>query len=375
MKPDERAKSGKIGRIVVDLAVPASLQGAVLVTHIKERFGNKWLYFGEGEYKCRYIFIPKPTPSDIMEAFNAIWYTTFYLTIVVFSDDACIGMNINGTIKCANLDLKSADSSQTPFVLELMLRSFGVPKGYIDIYNTQFYAPAIIKSNTAFNNQYSRTFVEPINPTLQSGSTLTTLTHCYTYLVIAHYMSLQHTEFHNIPTAFENCGYQASLECCEIIEDLQFLKHSPVKNKKGEYVAILNPGVIYRASGTCRGDLPGKGDIEKRAIEFQHNLMTGLLSGIDNPTLNQLNPLVTTKTTISDEFKLTDHVNTFNFIDYSEVHKEEISDDDLFRRYRFTPNDLILIHHDCKCTYGETTYSSRVEKILSKDYGLSVPIV
>jgi hypothetical protein len=119
---------------------------------------------------------------------------------------------------------------------------------------------------------------------LYSGSCLTTLINCLANILIG--MAIADCEFPEVCDPFIvtdilrasilETGYIVTMDYCEYDEDLQFLKHSPILTTSGHYQPMLNLGVLLRASGSCKGDVPGRGDLSTRFRDFQASLLQGM---------------------------------------------------------------------------------------------------
>ena len=173
-------------------------------------------------------------------------------------------------------------------------------------------------------------------------------------------------------------GYKVSVDEVKKFEDFQFLKMSPARDAEGEYHALLNLGVVLRASGCCRGDIPSVTKKKNRSIiedaaTFQSLLMSGMMSSFSHTYLEKLAPRGIKRDSASLQ-EARKYSNALEMVDHKdeEVH---IYDDAIYERYEldaFEINEL----HSCilESTFGTVAYSRAVDKILTKDYGLRVPL-
>lgn len=361
-KQDEIAKPGKYGRLIVDLGVSASLQGAGWAEHVKKTLGDREVVYND----CCFVFCTQPHPEEVMHYFNRLWDNEYRVYMLVFSDDACISVKGKGVRRCANLDFSSCDSSHNTELFEMFFDIFKCPADVRAALIKQILSPIRVK------DKWSKDMVilKPLEMYLQSGITITTVINvtawllCFTHLAITHCDAME-----DIERRVRECGYLVTTANCDKFEDLQFLKMSPTMDVNGIYHAVLNLGVIFRSSGVCRGDLPGRGDIRKRAADFQSSLMNGMLLPIDNETLGHLNPGTTTTVTDPSLYSSSLYLTQFH-----NSARYAYSDEALFRRYDLLPWELAELQYVCRnvgCM--QTVYSSAVGKILLKDYGLDLP--
>jgi hypothetical protein len=366
-KNDEYAKFLKYGRIIVDLGITASLQGALISDACKKHFGDKNIVLND----CLFHFVSKPSPEALIYAFSVLMnYTRYRLVLIVFSDDASIGFLENGRWRTANLDFSSCDSSHTSFMFDSMFAAFDFPDEFRNALSGQIMANIKIL-NPDKNLSEKPIYLRPKGMYLQSGITITTLMNTYAWYCCFYAMTYEMQRLEDVVDVTRKLGYITTIDYCHIPEELTFLKANPVKcSCCDQYQPVLNLGVIFRASGVCRQFLPGrrKNSLRERATKFQSELMNGLLCGIDSPTLNKLNPRVTNK-------KIT-YVGAQSNNLHTQRLTHTYADEELFKRYNLTPDDIASLNVDLdSCTFGTVCYSRAVSAILQKDYGFNTPII
>lgn len=288
MKKDEIAKPGKIPRMIGDLGVAASLQGFRLTKYLKDAMASEVIHIHQGAIQ----FCPTPSPDALATVFQKLIDPPGRFYFVYFSDDACLSVRgPTGRVRTYNLDISKCDASHTEHIwmaLREMLPERVVPD--YDILVDQLKLPIEIRD---VNAPYRSVILRPDGPRLYSGSTLTTVTNNVANQLIA--LSIAESRAstpEEITEAAAQCGYIVTLQECHRMYDIQFLKHSPVYDTRGRLRALLNLGVLLRLSGTCKGDLPGRGDLTERAREFQYGLLNGaypnvsfaLIEGMKNAT-------------------------------------------------------------------------------------------
>lgn len=362
MKVDEFAKPEKWGRIIVDLGVSASLQGAPYAQYCKDYLGDKVIvHNGHAFY-----FATHPQPSYIKQQFIQLMTHSYKSYFLVFSDDcACSIMDDQNEMRYYNADISSCDCSHEEALFHLLFELFRTPPEIEKALIGQIMARIQIRHP---HNKNIKVNIEPKNLYLQSGITITTLINVLAWLLIFH-SYVEHQG--DLITAAQRCGYTVTTDACSKPQHIQFLKMSPMLDLKQEWQAVLNLGVILRCSGVCRGDLPGSGDVTTRAKIFQSKLMNGVLKGIDYPPIHNLNPKESTQQLISYE-------NIVNAVHHNKVNMQDenfsFNTEQFYSRYDLSDADIIQLEeyyrHSC---FGSVIYSSAAEKVFKRDYGLELP--
>lgn len=366
LKLDEIAKPGKYPRVIVDLGVVASLECAEWCETMKYKLASKPIVINNW---C-FHFCINPEPEVVIQYLLEVWHnpSNYNGIFVAFSDDGILGMYEEGEWRCSNTDIKTCDASHTPALFDFIFKLFDAPDRIINDFKDQMLSSIRIQDNGDKSNK-NKAFIKPTSLYLQSGSTITTLCNTVAQLLI----------FHRLADAqeggiFDKClslGYIVTLEECKKIEDLQFLKMSPTLGVDGEYHACLNLGVILRASGTCRGDIPKiKGvDLEECAARFQNSLISGLMSRIDHEALCKLAPYK-----VNRDLDSIIAASTMTNVQLSlgKVHRYNYN---IYNRYSLTIDEIIEFEECVRLSsFGSVIYNQAVHKILKKDYGLSCPI-
>lgn len=191
-------------------------------------------------------------------------------------------------------------------------------------------------------------------PVLYSGSTLTTFINNLASALICESIALSDINcISDIEQAALRVGYKVSIDACNRPCDLQFLKHSPAGVTM---FPLLNVGVLLRASGFCRGDLPGRGDLEKRASRQQAMLLNGMYPHVSFPFLHRL------KATC----KRTDEALTCEK-SLSDKGLTTLTNEEVFERYTLSNIDYIIL--DSLVTgYQQLNRAEVFDKIMAKDY-------
>jgi len=368
MKKDEIAKPGKVARMIGDLGVHCSLAGAYFISRFKEGMAKEPVKINGGEMH----FCAKPKYSSLKETFDNLINlpTNLRFYFVYFSDDSCIAIRTrDGKVLRYNLDISKCDASHTGALFKSLytILPAHTHKNLTRLIK-QCEAPIEIR---ACSNARKRVRLRPNEATLYSGSTLTTVANNLANLYLG--LSISQSDIRgpkDVIRAAARAGYVITLDECETPEEIQFLKHSPVQDTLGEWQPLLNPGVMFRASGTCRGDLPGRGPLRPRAEQFQKALLRGMYPRQSFPILETMKSSVNHAKTI--EYKQIQ--DKFRYRVTHDTKQEECivaTDEAVFRRYRITPHQLVELQELVRENTFETQIACpALDAILHKDYGL-----
>lgn len=367
MKLDEIAKPGKYPRVIADLGVVASLECAQWAEISKYYIGRDRVIVDNW---C-FMFCISPEPEMVIAYMLEVWFNPrrYKGILVVFSDDGILGCYDDENVwKCYNTDISTCDASHTPRLFDFLFKLLDAPSRVKSDYLRQMSSIIRIQDNNNKANK-RKAFVKPLEPYLQSGSTITTLVNTVAQYVMFYSLVKTGGDFISASRA---AGYIVTLDLCTQIEDLQFLKMSPTLGTDLNYHACLNLGVILRASGTCRGDLPGSKNIlpTVRAATFQNQLMSGLLSRIEHPVLSRLAPYGIER----NEESITVAKKASNAV--PGLGQVWIYDYNIYKRYRLTSDEITQLEYLIGLSSeGSCIYHKSISKILEKDYGLTCPLV
>lgn len=371
-KRDEIAKLGKFGRMIGDLGVAASLQGFVIMEMLKDAMAIHPIELNGGLiYFCK-----KPKQSELTWVFNQLMNPDGRFFYVLFSDDSCFSIRINGVVHTFNIDISSCDASHGAALFDLF-EGISEEKNIAEVMHILVEQCRLTIRVNDLQPTKRRVKLKYPDPRLFSGSTITTAINNLANITIA--ISLAEADFsqgdiqQTIAMAAERAGYVVTCEVCETYHDIQFLKHSPVFDVEGQLRPLLNIGVLLRMSGTCRGDLPGRKteSLADRAKVLQHRLLQGAYPKASFPLIKNMKnrdiPTLSTRTH--------DQVNrkVAKLFEYKVDADEFFTVDsvEMWQRYRFTEFDI----HEVEDIFGnmkvfEHLSSKSLGKILKKDYGL-----
>jgi hypothetical protein len=359
MKPQEHAKPKKKTRLIGDFSVQASLLGFRLADALKTAQSSARLEWGGGLL----IFVKSPDPVLFQEIFTLLENPPGRFVFVYFSDDSVLSYRTSGGVLFHNLDISSCDSSHTPHLFQalryIMPRSLSRDaQRVID----QCAAPIRLRSRTSRES----VLLQPHGPKLYSGSTLTTaINNLANILIMVAISELDEITPAGIIQAAERAGYVITGEQpLEKFQDLQFLKHSPVWTPRG-WMAAINFGVFLRASGTCRGDLPGRGPLEERGKRFQRALVHGIYSRTVVPAIQKL----TDADTPLDDLHLRAVLKQHRHVVTADLPLST-TDSEYFKRYNFDFSDFADLNIFVKTRFSHHSNFPFISKVLKKDYQL-----
>ena len=349
MKKDELAKYGKAPRIIVDLGVPMSLVGFRLTKFIKNVFAEELIINGGiGQY-C-----DKPSHDKLQYHFEQLLKPIGLFHFVYFSDDSCWSVTTPTGVERFNVDIKSCDASHR-HTFKLLYALFPpADHAVIDMLIDQLSKKVVIRD---VNERKRKIIMKFDGPTLFSGSTLTTvLNNLAQWLALAcvDEAFMKKNPARAIEEAYHTAGFMVTIDPVTFPE-LQFLKHSPVYDTNGTLRPVLNIGVMLRATGSCRGELPRGERFTTRAKVFQASLLAGMypythFTLIDRMSHGSDIPIESKHVVgVSEHFTVSDH--------------------ELYIRYNLTPREIEELNDSLgHASTGDFVSLDAIDKILKLDY-------
>jgi hypothetical protein len=272
-----------------------------------------------------------------------------------------------------NLDISSCDASHGPALFDAFI-GLGSGEARADLAKLVEQCSQPLR---VYDLRDRKRYVQlkPLTPKLYSGSTITTaLNNLANVLIAISIAEAGATTGPEIMNAARDVGYILTVEVCELFEDLQFLKHSPVLDTQGQWRPVLNIGVLLRLSGVCKFDLPGSGPLEARGRAFQRCLLQGAYPTSHFPLIDNMKRVVEGHDVKLDAAVAKKVAETLAYrVDFStEDEERHYHSADLYRRYRLTNAEQYTIDQVFgNAGYGQSFTSSGASLILDKDYNLS----
>jgi putative Ca2+/H+ antiporter (TMEM165/GDT1 family) len=363
---NENAKVGKTVRLVGDLSTPASLRGAWITNYLKQAFAAEVISWNGGHFE----FVKSPDQQTMERVFRLMHNPPGRFYFVYFSDDSTLAMRVGNEIKYFNLDISSCDASHTE-ALFIALKYLTPTLLHEDMQKLidQCKLPVKILSN-AHLSRPKRVVIKFHSARLYSGSTLTTAINNLASVLIGLAISkLTVITEATIIEAAASVGYVITgAKPLNNFNEVQFLKHSPVFDTQGQIRAVLNLGVLCRASGVCKEDLPGVGDLVTRAKAFQRGLLQGMYPRAHFTLIDRMK--ATMGSGEATEAAVASMARKVG--DTSTAESYTVADDELYRRYQLTGSEIAELNDVLgTATTGHWLATSGLDKILNLDYGLN----
>jgi len=357
-KKGEWLPRDKYLRAVADIGTPGSTRCGLIMDQVKSAFQH----FQIGR-EFLYIFVKAPKHDDLVAAFKELWFSTYKVVMVCFSDDSCISLDYGSYV--GNMDISACDGSNYEPVFQILEEIMTADSRFTEDVRgafDQLKLPLKVRfteGKVMLKSRFGRS--------LYSGSVLTTVSNCLCNLIIGLSIS-KNIDTHAgnydryVELAARRVGFIVKLFKCNHIEELQFLKHSPCYTREGELSCVLNLGVFLRTCGRVRGDVPGKKSDALRfdkyrseiARSLQHAGNCGFYSAVRKRFI------------IKPRMKMLQHQKTED----RGLSSGALSDDSVARRYGFTSaqmDELNLIILSSKAGYHYD--SDLIRQVIRKDYG------
>lgn len=366
---NETAKPNKPIRLVGDISTPASLRGAWLTNYMKGAFASEPIHWNGGIFE----FIKCPDQVTMERVFRTMYSPVGRFYFVYFSDDSSLAIRVGIEIKWFNIDISSCDASHTEslFIALKWLTPLAVHDDMQQLIN-QCKLPVKVLSNSAFSKP-KRVIIKFNTARLYSGSTLTTSINNLASLLIGLAISkLDVITEQTITEAAASAGYVITgAQPLNNFNEVQFLKHSPVLDVSGKIRALLNLGVLCRASGVCKEDLPGKGPVLPRAQAFQRGLLRGMYPRAHFTLIDRMKAAAGQGPIAHEAIQLFSRKVVYD----DRAEEYTVSDDEVYRRYQLTGAEIGELNNQLgHATTGQWLASTGLSKILTLDYGLSCSV-
>lgn len=403
-KKDEIAKFDKEGRMIGDLGVAASLQGFVLTSLLKEAMSNAPIFVFGG----RLQFCSSPRQRDLDNAFHTLLRPVYKFEMFYYSDDSCFSFTHHNVTYSYNLDISKCDSSHRYKMFDTLKALCSSNPAAFDCMSSlvaQLELPIEIRSVGHEKGEKPPSVWGTFDgPTLYSGSTVTTVVNNLANIFIGYLIGEAISKLHDRPYSVEELASIFTLcveksgyiitglspqEICQRPVDLQFLKHSPAMSTTGQYRALKNLGVLLRASGSCKGDLPVDKSLTtlERARAFQRGLIHGTYPRTSCPIFTTM-LLATSGPEANSSFQRLASLQLSYFSQERENEREKgrprtnpniplddeiivFTPESVLERYSLDADEVAAFNVFTTTTTTQHTAHSFVTKILGKDYALA----
>lgn len=369
IKKNEWAKPKKKPRAICDLGVACSMRGFRVTNFLKEAQDECPLDFLGG----RFVFCKSPDPFALARHFECLRNPPGRFYFLYFSDDSCLAIRnpMTGEVDWYNLDISSCDASHGPKIFEFLedIMPAGWPRHDVQILINQLKLPLRVRSR---DDPTIKMYINHKHPILMSGSTLTTAVNNIANLMIGVSLVMNYSGRHyqgenpEMVNAAAAAGYILTgctpLSC---FQDVQFLKHSPVRDIYGNWHPMLNFGVMVRASMTCNGDIPGRGPLRDRAKSFQRGLLSGAYPYTSFGLLDCM------KDAVGQGDEIRSDVFHWKVVDDAwKYPMYRLNEEDIRIRYRLDQSELDDLYSFARLPIYHFLHNDGVSKVLMKDYGL-----
>jgi len=210
---------------------------------------------------------------------------------------------------------------------------------------------------------------------MYSGLTITTTINSVASMLIVRSIAKDKaTTPLEIAAAARKVGFILTTDEAVTYHELQFLKHSPIVDSNGVLQPLLNLGVVLRASGQCKGDLPGRSSVPlcERARAFQQALLQGLAPRCHYTFIDNLKATCSGPASIEAASRVYKDYIQHKFEGNEEQDTFFVESEEVFRRYGLTHQQgAELEEYAGDLGYGRAYTGEAVSLVLEKDYGLS----
>jgi len=266
IKIPEFAKVGKKARLIGDFSTEGSLIAAFLVPLLKYAFGNE-ICMGDDSIV---VFCSTTNAKEIDDLFTRAENSDKNY-FIFFSDDMACKLTVNGSTNWYNLDISSCDASNGQPIFDRVAWFFDSNSQSHDLINRACRqcsdSTLCIMHPAGMGQVKERITAKCSSPVEFSGTSLTTLLNNVASSGIACSIiyHLRKWDTSSVDKYLTKCafavGYAITIDTCDVIEDLQFLKMSfsrTVDHESGNAVmsSWTNLGPLMRGAGTCFMDLP-----------------------------------------------------------------------------------------------------------------------
>jgi len=327
----EQAKGGKKPRLTVDIGVMGSLVGAWLAKRMKSRMAEEPFRYG----KTTMYFIPDASYQSLKRGFEILYNPHTDYALLLFSDDAALAIRSPDGVVWYDIDISSCDKSHTVQIFRI-LSIITPPSHRHELAWLIAQLTTKLQIRHPNRNRRERLYATPREATLYSGSVLTTLVNNVAVMLIG--LAIEAHGAHDVQgivRAAESVGYIVTVKEHHRFEQVQFLKHSPARDTRGEWQPLLNLGVFARACGRVNGELPmwPGATLRERAEAQQGALLKCMWPNTHFPALTRARAKWNTSRAQNEERVRAEHYRVYD--GWPELH---FTDASVLRRYGLDPS-------------------------------------
>lgn len=279
MKGDERGKPGKYPRWVGDYSTAGSLLGGLLCELSKKAID---VFSSRDGFSS--IFVRNATESEFGKVCERLTDPKGDLHFA-YSDDSFF--RFGG--KFYEMDISTCDVSNGEGIFRLVTDLFS---DYPQFHSVVLGCVEQCRLDHKIKDPSTRKASLRLKPKKAiefSGTTLTTLLNQLASILIGlacHDRGVQDED--DIRSAAASVGYLVTAAERKELACVQFLKYSFWSDDNGEVKSFFNLGPVLRSFGTCHGDLPGRGDIGRRAFDWNSSVIRGFRDIADNSLVRDI---------------------------------------------------------------------------------------
>lgn len=382
IKIPEFAKNGKKPRLIGDYTCPGSLLAGFLIPIIKHAFSTPVIIENT---RIRFVY---STDSHELDSIFTEMDNSVFDEYCFFSDDMCCKVHSSdGIPHWYNLDISSCDSSNGPAVFERAVWFFDET---LDFGNLLTRAVLQCQQRVVIHHPAGKKYKEvitaqPTQPIEFSGTQLTTLLNniassaiCISLLHYKKFLREGETFSELTVRAALAVGYEVTVDPCEDVYDVQFLKHSFYR-VDGKLCSFVNLGTLLRSFGQCWMDLPYNtklGESFEGAARMRNwQILTGFQHSGLQSIINVLLQSPCAKK-MDGYHQLINRVKNeqHNKMYHSSTTRNAVPVNILLDRYRLTFDEFDeLVELLSGCDLGQIITTTAIDKVVHKDYGYSLP--
>jgi len=392
---DEMGKFGKPSRVFLNLDTE-SAYAPTLPMHMKMLLHGTHMYQLTNPITNETCFLevfiyaqPDPTQDElnyVARKVNEARFLDNYLFVAIHSDDSCMSGNIRGRKILSNNDVSSNDAGQDApafygmAILQGLLSEL-LAEGLLDLACLPIDIPS--PTSEAF---LRLKFSSPFEPSGHSNTSCWNhLGSLFISLSIFHTLVMTDLPFdESVSKGAALVGHVMTVEVCECMEDIQFLKFSPVFINE-EWVMSANLGRVFRRLGAVDNDLThlqlGVDLAEFRSMtaeERMNRFWSGVILGLKHEPSNVILDALRSRfdssrhTVTESALSLVQDEKADSYYMHSRTRIAGDCTASIMRRYRlheYEVEELVSLIHDL--SVGKRYKLTSIAKMFEKDYGVS----